>query len=235
MCRRRAAEPDSGQHDRWGRARSCDHGARVSDIYTAAPLRRYPERPARNLAGVRSLTPKELAMSELVVVAFDDPADADRVLDELRRMQTEYLVDLDDAVVAVRPPDGKVELKQSVKLAAAGAASGGLYGGLFGSLIGLIFLNPLVGFAIGGALGAGTGAISGSLVDYGINDDFIRSIANNLKPGTSALFALVRKAQPDKVLKELSRFKGRVLRTSLSPEQEARLQQALSQASGAPA
>lgn len=42
------------------------------------------------------------------------------------------------------------------------------------------------------------------------------------------LIELVRKMLPEKVLNDLSRFRGRVLRTSLSPEQEARLQEALS-------
>lgn len=174
-------------------------------------------------------------MSELVVVCFGNTDDADRVLNELRRMQTEYLLELEDAVVVVRPPQGKLELKQSINLAGAGAVSGGLYGGLFGSLIGLLFLNPLAGLAVGGVLGAGSGALSGSLVDYGINDDFIRSLGQQLKPDSSALFVLVRKAQPDKVLQALSRFRGTVLRTSLSPEQESRLQQALSEAATTPA
>ena len=41
-------------------------------------------------------------------------------------MQKEFLIDLADAVVAIRQPDGKVNLKQSINLMAAGAASGGL-------------------------------------------------------------------------------------------------------------
>ena len=69
---------------------------------------------------------------------------------------------------------------------------------------------------------------SGSLIDYGIDDNFIRSLAQDLKPDSSALFLLVRKAQPERVLAELSHFRGHVLRTSLSSEQEARLQAALS-------
>jgi uncharacterized membrane protein len=170
-------------------------------------------------------------MAELVAVAFDNPQEADRALTELMRLQREYLVDLEDAVVVIRQPDGKVNLKQSFNLVGAGAASGGLSGALWGSLVGLLFLNPLAGFAVGGLVGAGAGAISGSFIDYGIDDDFIRSLAETLQPNTSALFVLVRKAQPDKVLAELSRFRGRVLRSSLSPEQEARLQAALS---GAP-
>lgn len=167
-------------------------------------------------------------MSDLVAIAFEDSQEADRVLMDLNRLQTEYLVDLDDAVVVIRQPDGKINLKQSVNLVGAGAASGGLSGALWGTLVGLLFLNPLAGFAIGGVVGAGAGALSGSLVDYGIDDNFIRSLAENLTPDSSALFVLVRKVQPEKVLEELAPYKGKIIRTSLSPDQEARLQEAIS-------
>lgn len=170
---------------------------------------------------------------ELIVVGFDDAFEADRVLTELHRMQKEYLVDLDDAVVATRDANGKMRIKQTVDLVGFGAASGGLWGGLFGALIGVLFLNPLLGLATGAALGAGTGALSGKLSDYGIDDSFIRDVGQTLQPNTSAVFVLVRKVQPDKVLAELSKFRGRVIRSSLSPEQEQRLQQALSGAAPA--
>jgi uncharacterized membrane protein len=168
-------------------------------------------------------------MAELVAIAFEKPDEADRVLTELARLQKEYLIDLEDAVVAIRLPDGEVQLKQSINLIGVGAASGGLRGALWGSLVGLLFLNPLAGFAVGGLVGAGSGALSGSLIDYGIDDKFIRSLAEALQPNNSALFVLVRKAQPDKVLAELSRFRGKILHSSLAPEQEARLQAAISE------
>src|SRR3954451_18329775 len=167
-------------------------------------------------------------MSELVVVGFDTPQEADRVLHELHRLQREYLVDLEDAVVVVSDAQGKVKLKQSIDLVGIGAASGGMWGAMWGTLVGLLFLNPLLGAAAGAAFGVGAGALSGKLADYGIDDNFIRSIADHLKPDTSALFLLIRKVQPEKVLSELSQFRGRVIRSSLSPEQEARLQAALS-------
>jgi uncharacterized membrane protein len=167
-------------------------------------------------------------MAELVAVAFENREDADRALTELRRLQKEYLIDLEDAVVAVRDEKGEVQLKQSVNLVGMSAASGGLWGALWGSLVGLLFLNPLMGFALGTMVGAGSGALAGKLADYGINDDFIRMLARTLEPNHSALFVLIRKVQPEKVLNELSRFRGKVLRSSLSPEQEARLQAVLS-------
>jgi uncharacterized membrane protein len=168
-------------------------------------------------------------MAELVVVGFENIYDADRALTELTRLRQEYLIDLEDAVVATRDPDGKLHLKQSVDLVAAGAAAGGLRGAMWGTLVGLLFLNPLIGMVAGAAFGAGSGALAGKLTDYGINDNFIRTIGQTLEPNTSALFVLVRKVQPERVLAEISpHFRGKVLRSSLSPEEEARLQAALS-------
>ena len=169
-------------------------------------------------------------MSELVVVGFDNPEEADRVLVKLNSLQKEYLVDLEDAVVVVRDASGKVQLKQSVNLTAIGVTSGLLSGGICGGLVGLLFLNPLAGFAIGGAIGAGAGALSGSLSDYGIDDNFIKSLGETIPNNSSALFVLIRKVQPEKVMAELHGLQGRVIKTSLSPEQEEKLRQALSPA-----
>jgi len=176
-----------------------------------------------DLIGLRKT--KGVAVSEFVVVAFDDVLKADEVLSRLKRLQREYLIDLEDAVVAVRDSEGKVDLKQSVNLVGMGAASSGLSGAFFGSLIGLLFLNPLAGAAIGGAIGAGSGALAGSLADYGINDDLIKEIADTIKPNSSALFLLVRKAQPEKVLGEFADINGKIIRSSLSPENERQLQE----------
>jgi uncharacterized membrane protein len=107
------------------------------------------------------------------------------------------------------------------------AASGGAWGALWGTLIGLLFLNPLAGLLTGAALGAGAGALSAALSDYGIDDEFIRSLGSTIERGSSALFTLVRRATFDKVLDELRPFGGTILRTSLSREQEERLKKAL--------
>ena len=166
-------------------------------------------------------------MSELVVLGFDTVDKADTVLNRLVQLEKEYLVDLEDAVIAVRDPAGKVRLKQSVNLTAAGAASGGLSGALWGSLVGLLFLNPLAGMVLGGAFGAGSGALAGSMTDYGIDDDLIKKLADTIPVNSSALFLLLRKVQPEKVLAEFKGEHATILRTSLSPEQEEQLRKAL--------
>lgn len=158
-------------------------------------------------------------MSTLVVVGYDDMFKAEEVRLKLMKMQKDYLIDLGDAVVAVKDQSGKVKLHQAVNMTAAGAVSGGFWG----TLIGLIFLNPLIGLAVG----ATTGAVSGALTDLGIDDKFMKDLAATLKPGSSALFVLVQKATPDKVLDELSGTGGTILKSSLSHDDEAKLQTAL--------
>ena len=166
-------------------------------------------------------------MSDMIAVGFKGEHTADQVLNKLQALQKEYLIDLEDSCVVVRDQAGQVHLKQAINLTGAGATTGGLQGAMWGTLIGLLFLNPLIGMVTGAAIGAGSGALAGALADYGIDDKFIQSVGATIEPGSSALFVLVRSVTADKVLPELQPFAGTVLRTSLSNEQEARLQQAL--------
>ena len=149
-------------------------------------------------------------MADLIVIEYDTPFQAEEVRVKLLKMQQDYLIDLEDAVVATKDDKGKVKLNQVYRLTEAGAVGGGFWG----ALIGMLFLNPLLGAAVG----AGAGAISGAMSDVGINDDFMRKLAEGFKPGTSALFVLVRHATPDKVLAELQGSGGKVIQTSLSHE-----------------
>ena len=156
---------------------------------------------------------------DLIIIAYDTEATAEAARKKLLELQKEYLIELGDAVVAVRQPDGHVRLNQLVSLTAAGAASGGMWG----SLIGLLFLNPLLGAAVG----AGVGALSGRLTDIGIDDKFMKDAAAALTPGQAALCVMVRKVAADKVLPVMASFGGKVLRTNLTTEQETRLREAL--------
>ena len=166
-------------------------------------------------------------MSDLIVLDFDGIGTADEVLTKLRSMQKEHLIDLEDACVVVHTEAGKLQVKQAVNLTKAGAATGLSTGMLIGALAGLLVLNPLAGMVVGGLSGAGFGALSGKMADYGINDDFIKGLGNTIPKGSSALFILVKSSTPDKVLPEIEPYKPRVLKTSLSKQQEDKLRAAL--------
>ena len=159
-------------------------------------------------------------MATLVAIAYPDEARALEVRSVLGRLQKQYLVDLVDAVVVTRDDKGKVHLNQSVPLIGISAANGALWG----MLIGLLFFSPILGAAIGAA----GGAIAGKLSDYGIDDNFMRELAEKFQPNTSALFVLARGGVPDRVLPEIAKYGGTVIQTSLPPETEDQLRLALS-------
>ncbi len=153
-------------------------------------------------------------MSDLVVFACEDSATAYEMRSALAKMQKEYLLQMEDIVVVHKDEHGKVKLDQAMNLTAHGAVGGGFWG----LLIGFLFMNPLLGAAIG----AGAGALGGAMTDLGINDGFMKELGQTLKPGTSAVFVLLRKATPDRVLDGLKAFEGRatVLQSSLAKDQE---------------
>jgi uncharacterized membrane protein len=168
---------------------------------------------------------QEKAMSELIVIGYDDVPKAEEVRLTLLKLQKEYLIDLEDAVIAVKKPDGKIKLHQMWDPTSYGAVSGTFWG----LLVGALFLSPFLGAAVG----AGAGAISGALSDVGINDKFMKELSEALKPGCSALFVLVRKVTPDKVLEHIAGTGGKILKTSLNHESEKKLQEALDQVKAA--
>ena len=160
-------------------------------------------------------------MSTLVAIVFDDESTGFEMRAALVKMQQKYLLEMEDAVVVTRDPNGKARLHQATSLTSVGAVTGGFWG----MLIGLLFLNPLLGAIVG----AGAGAISGKFRDIGVDDNMMKEVGTSLKPGTSALFLLVRKVTADKVLDGLKPFvgKGRVFQSSLSKDDEKALRDAL--------
>ena len=158
-------------------------------------------------------------MSDLLVIEFSSEEKAEGVREILLAMQQEYLIELGDAVIAVRDPNGRIKLNQLFQPVKQGALSGALWG----SLIGLLFLNPLAG----AALGAAGGALGGKLTDLGINDDFMSEAARAWQSGNAALFLLIRKMTTDKVLAALQGVGGTVLRTSFDHTKEDALREAL--------
>jgi uncharacterized membrane protein len=151
-------------------------------------------------------------MGNLFVIGFDEPNQAEEVHFKLQKLQSEGVVDLADVAVAVKDETGKAKLHHAGNLWAEGAAPQVFCG----SLANLIFLNATLG------------AASGALADVGITDRFMKELATVLIPSRSALFVLTRKptSDRDRVLEELKGLGGKIFTTSLSHEDEARLQAA---------
>ncbi len=160
-------------------------------------------------------------MATLVAVVFNDESTAFEMRAALAKMQQQYLLDMEDAVVVTRDVKGKTKLHQATSLTTAGAVGGAFWG----MLIGLLFLNPLLGAAVG----AGAGALSGKFHDLGLDDKMMKEVGDSLKPGTSALFVLLRKMTGERVLDGLKQFvgRGKVFQTSLTKDDEKALREVL--------
>ncbi len=94
---------------------------------------------------------------------------------------------------------------------------------LWGMIFGLLFLIPVAGLVIGGVMGA----LMGKMGDTGIKQEFISQVRDVLKPGMAGLVIMYRKATPDKTLEALAPFGGHVLKSSLSSDAKAAINEAL--------
>ena len=155
-------------------------------------------------------------MATLTAIRFSTPEGADKALNKLKALQREQLITVHDAAV-VSWPAGKKHptTRQDTNLVGAGALGGTFWGLLFG----LIFFVPVLGMAIGAAIGAITGAMS----DVGIDDEFIKSVRDEVTPGTSALFLLTSGAVTDRVSEAFKGEPMEIISTNLSKEAEANL------------
>jgi len=181
-------------------------------------------------------------MAELIVVGFKNQMyRASEVLNELLAMNDDWAVDLHDAVAVYRDFNGKLRVDQSYQLTTGqGAALGGMWGMLIGATLAIPFTGGAsaaaaagaiaAGAAGGTALGAGFGAIDAESWkdEFGIPEDFVEQVSILVQPGDSAIYAILRVGNPDIVADQFKGYGGTILRTTLSPEQQARVEKVLS-------
>jgi uncharacterized membrane protein len=180
-------------------------------------------------------------MAELIVVGFKkDMYRASEVLNELLNLNDDWVVDLHDAVAVYRDYKGKLRVDQSFQMTTGeGAAWGGFWGLLIGATLAIPFTagasaaaagGALAAGALGGtALGAGLGAADASSWkdEFGIPDDFVKRVGAMIQPGDSAIYAILRVGDPEVVANKFRGYGGTILRTTLSKEQQAKVEQVL--------
>jgi uncharacterized membrane protein len=157
-------------------------------------------------------------MSDLIVTTFDNVDDAKNLRAELRKLEREGMLGLDDAAVITKESDGKVRVHDEVDKS---VVFGALAGGLLGTV--LSFMFPIAGLVIG----LGGGALVGKLMDMGVDKKFIQDVTESLKPGTSALFILVSGGDITNVLAAIRPYQGTLYQTTLPTDLENELRSAL--------
>ena len=160
-------------------------------------------------------------MATLTALEFSTADGAKNMLDTVKQLQKEQLITIVDAAIVSWPVGKKKpQTKQLVSLGGVGALQGAFWGMLFG----LIFFVPFFGMAVGALIGG----LAGHFVDYGISDDFIKEVRNQVTEGTSALFLLTQSAVTERVVERLKGQKFEIISTNMTAEQEAKLREAFS-------
>jgi uncharacterized membrane protein len=157
-------------------------------------------------------------VSELMVLGFEDEAAADEFGTTLAEMQKDMVVQLQDAALVVRDPDGKPHVKHDTHLVGYGALGGAFWGMLFG----LIFFMPFLGLAIG----AGMGALFGKLGKTGIDKQVLEQMGDAVPPGKAGWFLLIGQMTEDKFLAAVQGAGAKLVRSNLSHDQEEELKKA---------
>jgi len=160
-------------------------------------------------------------MATLVAIGYPDQTTAEQARQTAQGLEADLIIQADQVAAISRDQDGKYH----VTTTHGGASTGGgaVWGGFWGLLFGLLFFVPFAGLAIG----AGFGALFGHLGEKGIDKEFQEQVRDQVKPGTSALFMIIEQATPDKAIAALGKYGGTVIKTSLSDEDTAKLQEAL--------
>jgi len=158
-------------------------------------------------------------MSDLIVVSFESEDEAGAALQALRDLRSAGGVEISDAAVIRKDPDGKVHVKGTLD---GGAIAGAAIGGGLGLILMVFF--PVVGLAIG-AIG---GAIVGHAVSDRVDKNFVREVSAKLEAGHSALFVLLHDGSTAGVLAALRPLEGGTLiQTNLDPELEEEVRKAV--------
>ncbi len=157
------------------------------------------------------IPPKGDGPSRLLAVELDDALRAQEALLASLRLHQREAIRIEDAAIVAKDARGRIRIHQTRDVT---TGQGVMAGTWLGMLAGLIFMVPLVGAALGAAIGG----IWARLRDIGISDKEMKEMGEDLPAGSAALFLLFEPLAPTTLVREMHRFNGRVLRSTLPEE-----------------
>lgn len=147
----------------------------------------------------------------LVIGTFNAEQTANGALKMLSQAKREQQIGILDAAVIWRGhKQNRLHIKETEDVSGGrGAAAGGV----IGAIIGLLAGPP--GVVVGGAVGALVGGAAARVIDTGIPNERLNEIGKTLKPGTSAIVAIVEDEWLAQVQTMLTDASAEVLTESL--------------------
>lgn len=162
----------------------------------------------------------EEAVSQLIVVSFADSAQAEGLYSDLLALNEKGVIRLEDAVFVKKDAKGKYKVDEKFHHE---KRTGMLKGAGVGVVVGLIVGGPVLGL-VGGAI---AGRFIGKHTDLGIDDGTVKSVAEELDSGRTALFVLGATKHVPTVIETFEKYEGKVIQTTVDSDAQAKLQKAL--------
>ena len=122
--------------------------------------------------------------TQVIIAAFDGIDSAKEAFDDLKQLEKEKSIKIENAAILQKDDDSKLNIRDVKDMTGTrGAVLGGVLGGVVGAITGPVGWVALGGAAIGGLVA--------KLKDGGIDNSRLEQWGAQLKPGTSALVAVI--------------------------------------------
>ena len=158
--------------------------------------------------------------SQLIVVTFEDAAQAEGLYEELVKLNKQKIINLKDAIFVTKNEDGEYKIDEKMHHE---KRSGTLGGAFTGALVGLVLGGPILGLA-GGAI---VGRLIGKKMDLGVDEGTVESIAADLENGHTALFIYGNAQHSGTVVEAFKKFHGKIVSATVDTDMQEQLQKAL--------
>jgi uncharacterized membrane protein len=149
---------------------------------------------------------------QVVIAAFEQERAADDVLAQLKGAKWAGLIGIQNAAVLRRDKKDKLHIKE---LKDWGGGKGAAFGGTLGAIVGVL-TGP--GILVAGAAGALIGGLAAKLRDSGFSDERLKTVGASLKPGTSAIIAVIEHKWVAELEKEMAEAGADVLTEAIASD-----------------
>jgi uncharacterized membrane protein len=155
---------------------------------------------------------------ELIVAAFGDEQGAENAVKTLEEAKKERGLGLYDSAVIRRDADNILHIRETW---GGGAGKGVATSALIGGVIGLLFPPEVLA---PGLIGSTVGGLATRLKEDGFSDKAIKELGTSLKPGTSAIIAIVDHQGADDLEHQIEMQGASIVRQFISTDIAAQLE-----------
>lgn len=157
-------------------------------------------------------------MSHLIALVFDDQFKGEEARAALDRMVGEGLLEIQDSVLITKRLDGPTQVSQEDNLIHKRQKTGNVAGLIAAAVTGT------VPFLLAGTV---AGRLVGKLMDHGITQKFVKTVKQEIDPGTSALI-LLADSDPERrqvIIDRLRIYEPHVVESDLPAELEREIEE----------